>query len=676
MANLVYAKKRLEPIIKKFGIDVDNDVTFKAIITLFNGQTDYQIWALKVFHDSSVSIDQLKLIQEWANTNPTEISHLSKHNIVSYKTPSDIAMLFSEIGSLDAMHMVTKFIAKFNTEQRQILKNTLINDVVIYNCLNYPAFNNFFKLVKDFETLPQHRQQKFISLMSAVYSFDEIIVHLHRALEESYTWNREDMLSFAQRNCKDTEVCFDKDNVVILRVPTYESSTKLCGGGRTSWCLTRDRSYFTRYTKENDNAQQFFLFDFNKAENHDLSHVGFSVNPNRGINYAHSTRNGNLMSELEVNGEKWDIHKVLETLHIDKSAYIRLKKLKNYAWDKLNFCTSFSSKVNNIKELEDGRIIVSLGDNKTLRGIIDHTLIQHDFDFRSSSIFAVLDFSKDVNDENALLIVVFVKDKYETLSFKHIFNAYNQKYDKTNTLKHFSLTSDMFVNNIITNPNILLHKLIDEHNTEEAVKLLKENKDVDPNFVFFASMPAIKAITIGDANLFKAITAHPKFNINLTDGFGEPYSHFLLIMMETQINSKKNMSAWMEMCLTVLENKDYDVNRLNLNDDTTLHCACEHPAFVPIVEYLINRDDVDINKVNDWGFRPIDVALDCEKVNVEAIKLLLTRQDLIISDDTQAMCKAKGVDLEKLKASIQASSTKQQNDSQYAEIFAKVIKKS
>lgn len=680
MVELVYAKKRLEPIIKKFNIDVENDKVFKAIILLFKGQTDYQIWALKAVFSHAASLDTIAQIKEWSEANPTEISHLSLQNIVSYKTKVEIIILLREMASLDAMHVVKNFINKFNTDQRRIIKENVLDPISnAYSSLTFDQFKSFFNLAKGFETLPQHRQQKFISLMSAVTSFPSIVKHLNNALEESYEWNREDMLSFAQRNCPDTEVVYDKDNVVIIRVPSFESSSKLCGSGRTAWCLTRDKSYFQRYTAENDHAQQFFLFDFNKRENHDLAHVGFSVNPKRGINYAHSTRNNNLMGTVSVDGRNWNINDVLQHHNISKEVYIRLKKLVNYKWDKTDFLLKMDDMGVKVTELPDGRIIVPCENRSIKQFILQHTL-SSDVSDNNGKSFVVLDFTKDVNNDKSILLFIFSKDKYETLSFSKLYDPYCVVASNPSVLGENKLTSDMFVKTNIIDPNILLHKLIDECNTEAAIKLLSENEQIDPNFVFYASMPAVKAITNGDEKLFNALVNHPNFDITLTEGFGEPYSHFLILTMETKLCEKGvNLQSWIDMCMSILENPKYNINCLNINDDTTLHCACEQPEFIQIVKYLVNRDDVDVNLVNDWGFRPIDVALDLEKVNIEAIKCLLTREDLILTDETRNVAKTKNIDLDKLREHVlknQKASNSKKEESKYADIFAKANKQS
>lgn len=651
MAELVYAKKRLEPFIKKYSIDVENDKVFAVIVsTLFPNQTDYQIWALKLYNEQMVELATLAEINAWAIKNPTKISTLSKHNIVSYKTNEDVKNLLQEMKSIDMVHFVENFINQFNTAQRCLLRIEVLDDLVPYEAHNSNTFLKFHKLAKSFSELPTHRKQKFISLMSAVESFREIMEHMANALEESYEWNREDMLSYAKHHCPDIEICYDKDNIVVLRIPSFESATKLCGAGRTSWCLTRKRDYFERYTKENSNGQQYFIFNFNVPERNDLAHVGFTVVPNSGISHSHATRNGNLMSGVTIGDKTWNIYDVLESFQIPSNVYIRLKNLKNYQWDKIDFLNKLDEKCaisEDIVSLPDGRLIIPVKKNRVFQFIFNHTLI--DYYDKGFTTYAVIDFSKDVNDENSLLAVTFRKDIYGSETFNKAFNAYGKEITDPNWLAERNLNVALLKTDGLS-LELLLHKLIDEQNTAVAIDLLRNNNDLNPNFVFYASMPITKAIMYLNKSLVDAIIQHPRFDVNRTECFGDPHTHYLLLTLACKQSyiSSDEINPWLYTCISILDNPQYDVNCTNINEDTTLHCACENSLFLPVVEYLVRRNDVDVNMRNDMGLTPLDIALDCN--NTDAVALLLTRQDLEISPETSALARSKRISLKQLQA--------------------------
>lgn len=683
MAELVYAKKRLEPIITKFSIDVENDKVFHAIVTLFPGQTDYQMWALKAVFSKSTTLDNIINIKEWIDENPTEIQHLSKKNLVLYKNFGDFANLRVEIESINAISFIRNTISKFNTAQRHLFTDKILAPFASnpYEALKNSLVSTFYKLLKDFETLPTDRKQKFISLMSPITDLNVIKKHLENALTETYEWNREDMLSYAQRCCPDVEVTYDMNNIVVLRIPSFESSQKLCGNGRTSWCLTREKSYFNNYTTSNGNAQQYFLFDFNRKESHELAHVGFSVNPTKGINYAHTTRNNNLMGGQNIDGRTWDINSVLSFHNINKSVYVRLKQLKAYKWDKESFLNTLSKHHFAVNQIDDNRFIVPI-DNSVLYDILlSHTLVGSNLCLNSNQkTFAVFDFSKELNDEKSILILIFTKDRYEILSFNTMYDAYCGKSTESSALGKNNLTSDMFIKVGEMNPDILLHKLIDEQNIVAAIKLLEENENVDPNTMFYGSIPVIKAITSRNANLFKALANHKKFDLSLTEGFGEPYLQFIMLYMETLVEDKKvNLKPFFEMAFTFIDNDKYNINNLDINGDSALHVACEMEELSPIVERLVANPKCDVNIKNEWGYTPLDVALDNAPVNMQAVNLLLSRQDLKISDETKKFASEQAhINLDELREKVLVKNEKKQEVNkqevdEYSDIFAKAF---
>lgn len=683
MVELNYAKKRLEPIIMKYGIDTENDKVFKSIIILFNGQTDYQMWALKLVFGKQASLDTVIEIKEWADNNPTDIQSLSKQNLVSYKTIHEIRALLEEMMNIDAFHVVKNVISLFNTEQKHILKQYALDVVKTpYNALSNTAFQKFYKLAKDFNKLPANRKQKFVILMSAVHDLGTIMSQMKSALEQSYTWDREDLLSYVDRNNLNAEVVYDQNNIVILRISDFETSKKLCGGGRTAWCLTRENSYFQNYTSKQDNSQQFFLFDFNLKEDNELAHVGFSVHPRRGIINAHTTRNFSIVKDYEINNERWNIHKLLQHHNIDKSTYIRLKKLTNYSWDKLNFVERLTRAHNTAKsfELEDGRLVVEIANSNIHSFVFGHTLLGGNSNTTandSNKVFAVLDFSKDLNSDKSVIAIVFSKDIYGTLSPNAVHDPYGAMFTDAGILSKYNLTSDVFVKSNNIEPQILLHKLIDEKNIQAAIKLLEENPELDPNTMFYNNLPIVKALMQGSKPLFDALVNHKNFDMNLTEGFGEPYAQFLLLFMQSEYskNNKGKMDVYIDMCLSLLQNPKYNCNCEDINNDTVLHLACESTITLPIVAYLISRGDVQINSTNDWGYAPIDVAI--ENNNTEAIKMLLSRPDIEINNVTRELAQSVNISLDNLMSQVgktdvtSASEPSQSND--YADIFARAF---
>lgn len=677
MAELNYAKKRLQPIIEKFGINPETDQVFQSIIVLFDGQTDYQMWGVKIVFSKAASLDTLIAIKEWADSHPTEISSLSLKNLVSYKTSSDMSKLMKEMASLDGFQTVKNFINTFNTAQRGILKTRFISPVETapYNAFGNKEFYKFFKLVNSFCKLPSHRKQKFVVLMSAVNSVDDILKHLKSALEASYDWNREDFLLYLQNNCPGSEICFDKDNVVITRLDSFDTAKKLCGSSRTSWCLTRENRFFNQYTSDAGGASQFAIFDFNKKEDHQLAHVGFTVHPERGITNAHSTSNHSMIGDITIDGSRWNIHKVLSHHNVPKTAYIRLKPLRNFKWDKADFIKKLSGKFNGsakITELADGRLVIPL-DNGSIRNfVIDHTLIHNlPSNNETSQVFAVLDFSKEANDENSLICVVFSKDIYGTLSFNDLFECFGSHSSDRKKYEARNLNDEMFIGSAQIDISVLLHKYIDQENIDAAIKLLKEHEgEVNPNKVFYNNLPIIKAILKGRLDLFYALTEHPKFDWNLVEGFGEPYVHFIMLYLGANIQTKgKEPKPYLEMAMHFLKNEKYNKLALDGLKSNLIHGACEAGQIcLPLLDYLLTIPELDVNAKNDIGLTPLDTAIEFD--NKAAVDVLMSLPNIVVSNETKELARMHNIDLGKKEEPNEPTVV---NSDEYEDLFARVF---
>jgi len=87
------------------------------------------------------------------------------------------------------------------------------------------------------------------------------------------------------------EPSYHENNVLVIPINSFEESKTL---GSASWCIARSDYYFETYTK--DNAQQYFLFDFNKKEDDLYSMIGFTVNKNGTLSAKHLKNDDNFLS--------------------------------------------------------------------------------------------------------------------------------------------------------------------------------------------------------------------------------------------------------------------------------------------------------------------------------------------------------------------------------------------
>lgn len=69
------------------------------------------------------------------------------------------------------------------------------------------------------------------------------------------------------------EVFYEEENLVILKIETFEQSKLL---GSSSWCISRDASYFDSYATDNE---QYFIYDFSKESTDIASMIGLTISP-------------------------------------------------------------------------------------------------------------------------------------------------------------------------------------------------------------------------------------------------------------------------------------------------------------------------------------------------------------------------------------------------------------
>ena len=675
-----YSKKQINPLISKFAINPETNNVFKSIIALFNDQTNYQVWAIKMVFDNIATLDEIIEIQKWAENNQTEIKNLIKGNIVSYKNKSDFARLKNEIVGLGNIKFVNDWINSFNTDQKKILRDVIMKNVTNGDIgANDNRFLRFHKLFKSVSTLPKHRIEKLISTSSALRDFGQLIAHIDNALKESYTWDKTDMLGYMARNCQDCELVYEKDNIVVVEVKSFNSSQKLCGGGRTGWCLTRQESYFNNYTRDNDNAKQFFIFDFSKREDHELAHVGVSVNPKRGITHAHTTRNNNLMGTLNIDNEKLNIYGALDKMGISKNIFIRFGKNNNFLWNVDAFLEwADKNKTNvSISLAKDNRIIVMCNSKSGLKNLMSHTYLNIDnISFSSNNkVYVMLDFNVEENYDNSFVVITYNKDKYGIDTMQSVYNGFNTNITRDNYLSKIGIETDMYLNRENVDPKILLHKYIEEMNERAAIELLNKHADLDVNFEFNNKRPIYSVIENGMANLFNKMISIASLDCNVEDTFCEKLIHSLLYSYLAAVTYDKNKVGMYEsMIVSIINSKAIDINVTDFSDDTALHVCCQNPELLWAMNLLLENKDINVNIVNDFNCTPLGSAI--LKNNIKAIEILAQRNDVVVREEDYELAANKNINLDKYFSkdrknpfTIEVSEEKKS----FAELFAKAL---
>ena len=646
-----FNKKQMQPLIDKYQINPETNKLFINICEMFNEQPNYQIWAVKMIFSKAMDFETLERIHEWVEKNQGAVKLLEKQNIVSYSSAMAIRQLLSEMEGLKKIVLLKNVISCFNTDQRKILTNAIFTkQYTPLEANTNKDIKNWYTLFEKFSKLPMARRNNVYIMCSSIRDIIGIETQIRNAIEEKYEWNKEDMLAFMENNTKGCEVVFNEGPYVILLVTNYDASKKLCGGGRTQWCLTKNESYFKDYAGGNS-RDQYFYFDFSRKETDCFAHIGFTIEKGNGVLYAQTCDNHDMRNGYRQGGEVKTFADIMNNAGVKMSLFMRLRGKFPFGWNIVSVIEAAKKNKDLFSIVFDdkNKLIVEIANTKGLSNFINHTFISamncplND----SHKLFILLDFDKNENEEKSLVAMSYRKDQYGSLSLERITDIFGQDITKSGYLNSIGLSTEDFIKSNGIDPKILLHKYIDEGDEIAAIKLIqKEGKNFDVNYMFNQRVPIFAATHSKMYKLFDTIINHPKWDSTQVDGFGETLLQSLIYLYGCdEITCTKEEEVNLEKLLKLLVKSGYvDFNALNLNGDTAISIACEFPKLAWLVSELASKKKVNVNTVNDFDATALTNCI--RNKNLGALKAIGMRPDLIVREADKKAAKAADIKLE------------------------------
>ena len=649
---MTYNKKQMQPLIDKFQINPETNKLFAKIIEMYDNQPNYQIWAVKGVFSQTFDFETLAKIHDWSVLNQTMIKSLEKKNIVSYSTKSAITQLLHEMTALDNVAIIKNIISHFNTDQRRMLTEAILpHEMNGLQAYQNPLIKEWGGIFSKFDRLPSSRKNNFYTKASGVRNTAELQGLIKDALEATYTWNKEDLLAYLENNTKDVEVVFNQGPYVIIRVPNFDMSKKICGGGRTQWCITMEKDHWNSYVGRSSDRNQYFLFDFNRRETDPFAHIGFTIQKGYGIVEAQSCDNKPMLQDLSNGRETLNINTALAAVGAKMSTFVRLDKSSEFKWD-VHSMLEFVQKNPSLFAVaydKDNRYVLNCLSHDGLRKLAGHTMVRINnipVD-NNNKVYVILDMNLPVNDDKAVIVMRYQKDQYGDVTLKESRDLFNGDLMDGKYLNQIGLSPNEFLNREAIDPSILLHKLIDEHDEIGAIKLIEENMDkVDVNYEFNMRMPVFSALNASMFKLFAKIVSHPNFKSKVTDGFGETLLQSLLYMYSADevSSSSDDEKSLIDMITAIMDNKSFDFNERDLSGDTALTIVCEYPKMTWIAKRLIADRNVDVNQANEFHLSPLKKCISAN--NLETLRELGKRPDLVVSEEDKTLAKNRGINLD------------------------------
>ena len=640
----------MKPLIDEFNINPSTNKTFIKIIEMFDNQPNYQFWAVRCVFNKVMTYKSLVKIHNWITTNHSMIKDLERKNIVAYNTKSDIPLLFSEMRSLEKVKLIKNTISKFNTEQRKMLTSAILpNKLSGFDASIDPMVKKWYSIFNNFNKMSDFRKRNFYTKASSIRDAKRLMRLIRSAVKESYTWNKEEFLSYLQNYTKGCEVVFNQGSCVIITVPNFEMSVKLCGGGRTQWCISINRHHWADFVGDYDDAIQYFLFDFSRRETDPFAHIGFTIERGSGIMIAQSGDNNNMLNDLSNGVETLNIKTALRAVGVNMNMLMHCEKNDMYDWNVESILSAVKDNPRvNLIYSKDNRLILKVTSYETLASLISHTFISIasiDMDYYND-IYVLFDTNLAEDDEESLFVLTCIKDAYGVTYDRKTKDVFGADCKDEVFFKKLDKPINEILLNTELNSSLILHKLIDTGMEREAIThLIKEWDTIDINYQLHGRLPIFSLLSSRMFNLFEYVVSHPKFDVSIKDGFGDPLlESLLLVYKNNELPSRIINTVDVERMINVILNhRSFNVNDKDIEGNTALIVSCTDEKMLWVTERLLSLPYIDVNSMNIYHETALRTALIHD--NVAAVNLLCTHPNLIVSQDDFMLTQSKGINI-------------------------------
>lgn len=421
---MIYSNKILNPLITKHKINIEKDNIYKELLNLCSNMPNYQVWVINMYYSHIMNFRDIKNVMLWAKEYKYLINDLSKKSITAYTTRNAIIILKKEIKNLTIFHNIKSFINKFNTTQRNLLKEYFnLDNISFLNTIESKKLKKWNKIFNKIRNLPEYQMNNFINNCSSLDNIVDLIDAFTWCMDLSYKWDKKVFLEYVQSHTPNSPIIYNKGNIVILHVTNHTDCNKLVGkDGRTKWCINSNKTCWKAYVSDSNN-KQYFLFDFSKKENEEMAHIAFTINDELGITNAYTTNNNSL---LENDSEY--ITKVFDEKGININDFIKLHTSDLYQWEKINVKKLINNcnRVNIISE-SNNHLVISSEDYESSNKLIGHTILFKRWlkETFYRKLYFVYNFNLKPTDPNALICI---KTTFNNSGKEIFLMSYNQAY--------------------------------------------------------------------------------------------------------------------------------------------------------------------------------------------------------------------------------------------------------
>jgi ankyrin repeat protein len=179
------------------------------------------------------------------------------------------------------------------------------------------------------------------------------------------------------------------------------------------------------------------------------------------------------------------------------------------------------------------------------------------------------------------------------------------------------------------------------------MKLIDDNIDtININYQFNMRTSVFSALNANMFKLFKKIISMDSFDSTVTDGFGETLlqSFMYVYSADDIVTTDESNNMLVQIISTIIDNKKIDLNACSISGDTALTTGAMYPKMAWIIKKLVSHKEVNVNMANLMGLTPLKICIEAN--NIEAIKELGKRPDLVVNKEDFKAAKKEGINLE------------------------------
>tara|TARA_Y100000588_G_scaffold267259_1_gene282312 strand:+ start:13803 stop:16106 length:2304 start_codon:yes stop_codon:yes gene_type:complete len=245
--------------------------------------------------------------------------------------------IYDELMKIEKEHKIEQYAKKLlsNKYKHFITENSL----------------KLFKEIVELDIPKSHVQENIGKKLAAFHSVEQFEKGLMAYVNSINEFDKESVKLKSEN--QNSEIILEKDNILILKIKSFEASKKL--GEGTSWCISRTESFFNNYVKSNNN-HQYFVYDFSKDSKSRESRIGITIKPNGDHRAAHY-KNDNIASVMEIKEFKKKIlqadTEIQKTLSEENKELFEVKIEPKLNWaNEDNAKRNYNYKSNNLVMLE------------------------------------------------------------------------------------------------------------------------------------------------------------------------------------------------------------------------------------------------------------------------------------------------------------------------------------